>query len=320
MVIAPAGWFDDPTGLELNRWWNGTEWTEHTSPKPAVLVGVESVGAESAPGSAAAGRAGVGSARVAGVELLGAGSVAPVSLPRAPDLERVPHDMTHTYVPFGDQRSWQGHVAPVATAPTRWNTPGAVAVAFTPWVGLLASAGLVALALLATGAWWWWVGGALLPLLWSIAFAVRDRNKLESWGYQARPSLAWLLLGPLAYLIARTVRIHQRVRRGSLPLWMLVINSVLIAALVVGVGIGLGTSIAARATTAVETGTEAGLRARGLDYSVACPASLDVFVVGSTFDCVASDATGTVGTVTVKITGSNGAFAYRLTPTPSTGA
>jgi hypothetical protein len=314
MVIAPAGWFDDPTGLELNRWWNGTEWTEHTSPRPAALVGA---------GSVAAGPAGSGSAAVgpAGSGSFGAGSLAPALRPRAPEIEPLPHDVTHTYVPFGEHRSWQGHVAPVATAPIRWNTPGAIAVGFTPWVGLIASVGLVALALLGSGAWWWWfVGAALLPLLWSIAFAARDRNKLEGWGYEARPSLAWLLLGPLAYLIARTVRVHQRVRRGSLPLWLFIINSVLISALVVGVGAGLGASLAARGTAAIEQRTESELGSQGYDYSVACPASLAIFAVGSTFDCVASDATGTVGTVTVKITGPNGTFAYRFMPSPSAGA
>ncbi|WP_187270558.1 DUF2510 domain-containing protein [Lacisediminihabitans profunda] len=297
-LSVPAGWYDDPTGLELNRWWNGIEWTEHTAPKPAEPVAAEPVAAEP----------------------VAAESPATAFRPRAPEIETLPQDLTHAYVPFGDHRSWQAHVPPIVTAPTRWNTPGAIAVGFTPWVGLMASVGLVVLTLLGSGAWWWLIGAALLPLLWSIAFALRDRNKLDVWGYEARASLGWLFLGPLAYLIARTVRVHQRVRRGSFPLWLFIINSVLISALAVGAGVGLGASVAARGTAAIEQQTEGALHAQGHNYSVVCPASLTIFVVGSTFDCVASDAAGTVGTVSVKIIGANGRFAYRFTPSPSTGA
>lgn len=34
-MSGPAGWYDDPTGADHNRWWNGTAWTDHTSPKPS---------------------------------------------------------------------------------------------------------------------------------------------------------------------------------------------------------------------------------------------------------------------------------------------
>lgn len=28
----PAGWYTDPRGTASNRWWDGTQWTEHTQP------------------------------------------------------------------------------------------------------------------------------------------------------------------------------------------------------------------------------------------------------------------------------------------------
>jgi hypothetical protein len=322
MVIAPAGWFDDPTGLDLNRWWNGTEWTEHTSPRPAALVDSELVAAGSAiaaPRNADSGSADPRRADPRSAGPLDGGSLAPANRATVPEVEPLAHDLTHTYVPFGDHRSWQGHVAPVVTAPMRWNTPGAIAVAFTPLVGLIASVGVVAVALLTPGAWWWSIGAALLPLLWTIAFAVRDRKKLEAWGYDTLPSLGWLLLGPLAYLIARTVRVHQRVGRGSLALWLFIINSVLVSAVIVALGVGVGASLASRGTAAIEQRTESEFRAQGRDYSVVCPSSLSIFVVGSTFDCAASDSSGIVGTVTVKITGTNGTYAYLFTPSPTAG-
>lgn len=33
----PAGWYPDGQGSQ--RWWNGTQWTEHTQPDPAALAG-----------------------------------------------------------------------------------------------------------------------------------------------------------------------------------------------------------------------------------------------------------------------------------------
>lgn len=31
----PAGWHSDPNDPTLNRWWNGSQWTEHSAPKVA---------------------------------------------------------------------------------------------------------------------------------------------------------------------------------------------------------------------------------------------------------------------------------------------
>lgn len=33
MSLPPAGWFDDPERRDMFRYWDGTEWTEHRSPK-----------------------------------------------------------------------------------------------------------------------------------------------------------------------------------------------------------------------------------------------------------------------------------------------
>jgi len=31
-VVSPAGWYPDPTAAGLQRYWDGSRWTEHTSP------------------------------------------------------------------------------------------------------------------------------------------------------------------------------------------------------------------------------------------------------------------------------------------------
>ncbi|TFD80312.1 DUF2510 domain-containing protein [Cryobacterium sp. Sr8] len=34
----PAGWYNDPSGRPLSRWWNGREWTEHSNAAPQVVA------------------------------------------------------------------------------------------------------------------------------------------------------------------------------------------------------------------------------------------------------------------------------------------
>ena len=39
-VRPTPGWYADPSDSQLLRWWNGTEWSDHTQPMPSrpVLV------------------------------------------------------------------------------------------------------------------------------------------------------------------------------------------------------------------------------------------------------------------------------------------
>jgi hypothetical protein len=32
--LPPAGWYADPYGHPVTRWWDGTQWTQHTTPLP----------------------------------------------------------------------------------------------------------------------------------------------------------------------------------------------------------------------------------------------------------------------------------------------
>jgi hypothetical protein len=116
-------------------------------------------------------------------------------------------------------------------------------MSFTPWLTLLSAIAFAVL--VALGAAWFVVLGAavLPPLLW-IDFAIRDRRRLTTLGYDKRPSWAWVLLSPVAYLIARGIRVHRTVGRGWAPLWVLLANIVIIA------GANIGVAVVAEATSA----------------------------------------------------------------------
>jgi hypothetical protein len=79
--------------------------------------------------------------------------------------------------------------------------------------------------------------GALLFLfaLLTIALGVRDRRELDQAGHPHPASPAWLLLTPLAYLVARTVAVRRTARGEGLPLlvWVLVVAGIAVAAFLV---------------------------------------------------------------------------------------
>lgn len=195
LVVAPPGWFTDPVRRSDLRWWSGAEWTEYVANSPPIRPSDVP-----RPGSVLA--------RTSPL----------IPLPRAvlPPQPEMP-----AYVPFGRDgaaatmdaersRSW----APIA--PTRWNTGGAWALSATPLIGVISGVGI---AFAVTFSVWLAVSIVLLPLLWSVAAATRDCRRLDELGYGRVPSRWWLLLGPLGYLIARTVSVRRQSGHGSAPLW-----------------------------------------------------------------------------------------------------
>jgi hypothetical protein len=145
-----------------------------------------------------------------------------------------------------DSRAWSPSVT---IAPNRWNTGGAWALSASPLIGALSGVGIFFARSYAPQAWWWTLSIALLPLLWMLAAATRDRARLEIFGWVRRPSRWWLLLGPLAYLIARTVYLRRHSGGGSAPLWWFGITTILLVSLVVA-----GFLLAAGFVAALHTG------------------------------------------------------------------
>ncbi|MHC5796383.1 DUF2510 domain-containing protein [Lacisediminihabitans sp. FW035] len=204
LVAAPPGWFADPVGGSGLRWWSGAEWTDHVAPNPVIGA--------------------VGAARADDLRTSASPAV-PLPGTFVPN-----HPETPAYVPFGGDRSGAtaddvttGSWVPIA--PTRWNTGGAWALSATPLIAVVSGIGIAFAAIFSV---WLALVIAFLPLFWMIAAATRDRSTLDSFGYRRLPSRWWLLLGPLGYLIARTVVVGRQSGRGSAPLlWFVGISAAL---------------------------------------------------------------------------------------------
>lgn len=195
MTAAPAaGWYPDPISEQLLRWWDGAGWQEQTLPRLAATTAAKPSRAVSFAQSRFAPQTS-GESTPAPADVLAPIVIAPLQL--APDPEPEP-----------------------ATA----STGGGWALAFSPWIGmLLLAVGIVAFAGVGSSP----VSAGLpaviggIALLLAMAFALRDGRSLAELGHTRRPSVWWIALGPLGYLIARTARVGD-----AAPLTWLVINSV----------------------------------------------------------------------------------------------
>jgi hypothetical protein len=215
------------------------------------------------------------------------------------------------YVPF--QGSW--NTASEATGysvgsgdnfarPTQWNTVGAWLLAFS---GLLSSiAVLVVIGTSGTSITSAYSAGRFLGVgavvfLVNVLFAEADRRKLRSLGYLSIPSLWWMLLSPLVYLIVRTVKVWGEVRKGIAPLVTYfvvnVVSGLLVSVLIVVVLPGaLGVTSSAAFTSSLQTG----LNHNGGHYTVTCPPTLSV-TVGANFTCTAVDGSGVSHALSITI-------------------
>ncbi len=219
MLTAPvAGWYPDPVSDELLRWWDGAGWQEQTQPRPAVEERAAAHVGEPLPSFAESRYAvtELPSRRQVHVRLdeAAAGSVAEASIAVAPLV-----------------------IAPVAAEtwrPARTATAGAWGLAFLPWIvqGLVM---LGAVAFAASGTLG--VASTIPPVIGCLVLAVtvalvmRDRRRLDHLGHATQASAWWILLGPLVYLIARTVHVVRNSGHGVAPLIAYLANSVASVAL-----------------------------------------------------------------------------------------
>jgi hypothetical protein len=287
-----AGWYEDPLSPSAVRWWNGRGWTEHTqAPAAAVSVGgtTRPIVRESAPAASV--------------------PAAPVSAPGR-----------NEYVPMrghagGPDRTSAAPAARDWLRPTHWSTPGVWAMSFTPWFSTAIAFALGVL--VAVGARWYVLLAAvlLIPLLW-IAFAVRDRRRLLELGYDKRASWAWVLLSPLAYLIARGVRVHRSSGRGWAPLWVLLANIVIVAGADLGVSMVVQAAVLPQQIHSLESTIASDYATHGVAATVTCPTSGVSLRPGASFQCTAADTIGRTESIAVRVSAAGRVSYAPATDTP----
>lgn len=157
------------------------------------------------------------------------------------------------------------------------------------------------------------VGGALiLAAVLVILWAVLDRRTLGRRGFAERASAAWIIIGPLPYLIARAVATANSGRRGGAPLWTHLGVGITLTALVIAAPFLVPRTASVGDMRAVEASIAAELSAEGIAERVVCPDAADARV-GSGFVCDALDADGSiVALVPVQWTGIDGSIAYSV--------
>ena len=200
--------------------------------KPVSSVGSAAVGS-AAVGSGAVGSAAASSSVVA--DPFGAGSWKTETPPWAESGAAVPTVAgsfaaptsvaeleSVDYAPM--ERSWGSSAtsAPVRRTPLATGTAGAWLLALSPILNLLLVVGVGALVLsdplspvAAISAW----VASGLTLAWLVLAVVADFRRLGALGYASRPSVFWIILGPLPYLISRAVHVHRATAAVGLVLW-----------------------------------------------------------------------------------------------------
>jgi hypothetical protein len=285
----PPGWYPDPGGQQILRWWDGTAWAPHTQPMPVEPQ-------PPYPGATAAGAHGPFVGQQGGTGLY---------MPDGPQGGT-------TYGP-----SWpSGPGGPVITAARPRPAPG-------PWAWAVASApllllGIAALAALLVGVN---VGvsaclliGALVADAFAIFAAYRDTRALRAAGEPVSSGLAWwCLLVPWAYLWARAVK---RVNRTGTDWGLLVVAVaawlviIVIGASVVGSAVTTG---AVFEQAQVQSQIASGIEAKsGIAVTVSCPQDPPLNP-GSQFQCVATAPDGSTTLVTVTIQDRSGDYLWQTT-------
>lgn len=143
------------------------------------------------------------------------------------------------------------------------------------------------------------LAGAAIGWLAVVLIAVADRARLRSIGHGTRPSILWaLLLGPLAYLIARAVAL----KRGAAPVWVSAVVSIVVGAAVGASAVLLPTVATSAQLRSIEQLISADLAAQQLPATVVCPDGI-LIGTGVRFTCEAHDDLGVTGLVSVTVTG-----------------
>ena len=277
-----AGWYPDPAGTPQERWWGGLDWTDHLRDTPAVAPVWPPAAAETPtwPGAAVAATA----------------PAWPGSLTGAPAAPATP-----AYQPMSGWNSGSNPMqATYYSAPT--GSPNTVPIwliatyplpllAITLLVGRLPYDQLV-------------TGSGLTSLGFLVLFVlsvVWDFLTLRQRGLPAA-SPAWMLLGPIGYLIARRIVLGRGGVRHNSPSNAFVIVLIGSVALFMFASFQLGRS-PGLAVNELETELEKELLNQSSEvWQVTCPPDAAITVVGTEFTCTATNPAGVSVGISFRVT------------------
>lgn len=181
------------------------------------------------------------------------------------------------------------------------------------------------LVLLGLGVLGWWLtdGGAsastaliagglgVAAVLLIVVAVIADSRRLTALGHEFRPSLAWILLGPFFYLMARSIHLYRSTRSGVAPLWVFVIVAALVSAAAGALSLLQPGNASLSELRAVESTIVSDMQEQGFEYTVLCPSEASA-ALGSSFVCTAYDEVGPAAVIRVTWSGVGGAFEYAL--------
>jgi Protein of unknown function (DUF2510). len=235
----PAGWYPDPLGLPQRRWWDSTGWTQHVAPaqEPAPQFSEQRGSAQPAAQRRNGEYAPVtpisrGVATVTAIRPAEADARPVVAAPAATsDAPAVPATTSpHAYIPMA------------VNTPVQFRQPQGPRSSSSLAVWLIASMPVIQFAtvlalvfVLADFGTFMQVAVGFIFFLWSAVLASRDKHHLLLSGHRKAATPWWLLLTPLAYLIARTVCIRKQGGHGSAPMWVYILLSTIPVIFVVSV-------------------------------------------------------------------------------------
>lgn len=226
LTLAPeSGWYADPQRAGQLRWWSGEAWTNAVrEPQAPVLRAPKPLAPTQTSSSDAATSENVGAPV----------GVAEYAWSREASERR---DITASTRGMSAASAFRATQWSARSKPTSPHTVSVWIIAFTPYIQLVTTVAVLVL---------FSAGGMRLSAV-SIVFylltfllAIRDSTVLRRLGYDRPPQSAWALLGPLAYLIARTVSIKRELDIMTSPLWVWLFNVVVCACLAAGLALTIG--------------------------------------------------------------------------------
>lgn len=152
---------------------------------------------------------------------------------------------------------------------------------------------------------------AFVLIIYIVLAVIADFRRLGALGHEYRPSVLWVLMSPLMYLIARAIHVRRTTGRGTAPTLVYIMLSVVVGAAIGAASLALPREASTSELRQVETSIVTSMQQQGLDYSVVCPdrATLEI---GSTFVCTAYDEVGPVALLRVSYGGVPGSFTFTV--------